>query len=85
MFGRCGEASSALKSLLCMTYQQWMDDNAFRMAAALAYYTMFSLAPLIIVAIAVAGFVFSHESVQTALTSQVSALAGTAGVQLPWP
>src|SRR4029077_18250536 len=46
MFGRCGEASSALKSLLCMTYQQWIDDNAFRMAAALAYYTMFSLAPL---------------------------------------
>jgi membrane protein len=58
-----------------------MDDNAFRMAAALAYYTMFSLAPLIIVAIAVAGFVFSRESVQTTLTSQMGALAGTAGVQ----
>lgn len=58
-----------------------MDDNAFRMAAALAYYTMFSLAPLIIVAIAVAGFVFSRESVQTTLTSQMGGLAGTAGEQ----
>lgn len=73
--------SSELKSLFCMTYEQWMDDNAFRMAAALAYYTMFSLAPLIIVAIAVAGFVFSQDSVQTTLTAQMGALAGTAGVQ----
>lgn len=64
-----------------MTYQRWMDDNAFRLAAALAYYTMFSLAPLIIVAIAVAGFVLSQESVQAALTSQVGELAGAAGVQ----
>jgi membrane protein len=74
-------SSTALKSLFRVTYQRWVEDNGFRMAAALAYYTMFSLAPLVVVAIAVAGFVFSQESVQTALTSQMSALVGIAGVQ----
>jgi membrane protein len=73
-------SSTALKSLFRMTYQRWAEDNGFRMAAALAYYTMFSLAPLVVVAIAVAGFVFSQESVQAALMSQMTAYVGVAGV-----
>jgi len=34
---------------------KWIDDNPFQMGAALAYYTLFSIAPLLLIAIAVAG------------------------------
>lgn len=39
---------------------EWMDDNAFRLSASLAYYTLFSMAPLLIISIAVAGAFFQN-------------------------
>jgi len=36
----------------------WFDDNAPRLGAALAYYTIFALAPLLVIAVAIAGAVF---------------------------
>lgn len=44
------------------TFSDWSEDNATRLAAALAYYAIFSLAPLLIIAIAVAGFVWSEQA-----------------------
>jgi uncharacterized BrkB/YihY/UPF0761 family membrane protein len=47
-----------LKALWLLTrdaFFQWIDDNPFRLAAALAYYTLFSMAPLLLIAVAVAG------------------------------
>ena len=41
---------------------QFIDDNPFQMGAALAYYTLFSLAPLLLIAIAVAGSLFGREA-----------------------
>jgi membrane protein len=41
--------------LLKITFSQWREDQASLMAAALAYYTVFSLAPLLIIVIAIAG------------------------------
>ena len=43
--------------LLKQTYAEWSDDDAAQLAASLAYYTIFSIAPLLIVAIATAGLV----------------------------
>jgi len=46
-----------LKALWLLTrdaFFQWIDDNPFRLAAALAYYTLFSMAPLLLIAVAVA-------------------------------
>lgn len=40
------------------TITQWLEDRPFQLAAALSYYTLFSLAPLMIIAIAIAGFAF---------------------------
>ena len=40
----------------------WLEDNAPRLGAALAFYMIFSLAPVLIVAIAVAGLAFGHKS-----------------------
>jgi membrane protein len=49
-------------ALLKETFAEWNNDKASRLAAALAYYTVFSLAPLLIIAIAIAGAVFGEEA-----------------------
>jgi membrane protein len=46
------------------TITQWIEDRPFQLAAALSYYTLFSLAPLMIIAIAIAGFAFGREAAQ---------------------
>src|SRR5215510_2359325 len=46
------------------TFSEWIDDNAPMHAAALSFYTAFSIAPLLIIAIAVAGVVFGQDAVR---------------------
>ena len=48
----------------------WWNDNVPRLGASLAYYTLFALAPILIVAITVAGLVFGAEVVQRQVTSR---------------
>jgi membrane protein len=57
----------------------WWNDNVPRMGAALAYYTLFSLAPILIVAIAVAGLVFGAEAVRGEIVGQIEGLVGREG------
>jgi len=57
----------------------WLDDRAASMGAALAYYTAFSLAPLLIIAIAIAGLFFGRDAAQEALLAQLQGLLGEAG------
>ncbi|WP_198969758.1 YihY/virulence factor BrkB family protein [Xylophilus sp. ASV27] len=57
----------------------WSDDYAPSMGAAIAYYTVFSLAPLLLIVIAVAGFVFGREAVQGEIVGQLSGLLGQEG------
>ncbi|MEM8808156.1 MAG: YihY/virulence factor BrkB family protein [Cyanobacteria bacterium P01_G01_bin.38] len=65
--------------LLKETFKEWSDDKASRLAAALAYYTMFSLAPLLVIVIAIAGFFFDKAAVQAQLTQQIQSLVGSEG------
>lgn len=58
------------------TYQEWQADKVPRLAAALAYYTIFSIAPLLIVVIAVAGFAFGTEAVTGRLYGDIQGLVG---------
>ncbi len=51
---------SVFLQLLKETYAQWSAAKPFQLAAALAYYTLFSLAPLLLIAIPVAGLVFGR-------------------------
>ena len=53
-----------------------MDDDVPSLAAAIAYYTVFSLPPLLVVVMAVAGAVFGAEAVREALTGQVGSMIG---------
>jgi membrane protein len=58
---------------------QWSDDYASSMGAALAYYTIFSIAPLLIIAIAVAGFFFGEESARGQIFDQIRGVMGDRG------
>ena len=57
----------------------WIDDLAPSMGAAIAYYTMFSMAPLLVIVIAVAGALFGTEAVQGQIAAQLSGLVGEEG------
>jgi membrane protein len=59
----------------------WWNDNVPRLGASLAYYTLFALAPILIVAITIAGFVFGADAVQRQVTSEISGLVGKQGGQ----
>lgn len=67
-------------ALVKETWNQWSSHNASRLAAALALYTMMSLAPLLVVALTIAGFVFrGKEAAQEKLTGQASQFMGGGG------
>src|ERR1700704_4089426 len=57
----------------------WLDDYAASMGAALAYYTLFSLAPLLLLVIAIAGLVFGADAARGQIVSQLSGLIGQEG------
>ena len=62
--------------LLKAAFSEWLEDNSPRMGAALAYYTVFSLSPLLIIVIAVAGLVFGQEAAQGQVVAQLQGLLG---------
>jgi membrane protein len=57
----------------------WVDDFAPSMGAALAYYTIFSLAPMLVIVIAIAGFFFGQEAAQGEIVAQLHELVGDTG------
>ncbi len=63
-------------SLLKETFKEFMEDNAMRLSAALAYYSVFSLAPLLIIAISVAGAIFGEDAAKGAIESQLTGSIG---------
>lgn len=63
------------------TYTEFGEDKAPRLGAALAYYTIFSIAPLLLIAISVAGLVFGRDAAQGAVVDQLQGLIGQNGAQ----
>ena len=79
--GRC-ETRMQLEQiwdLLRKSVVAWVDDYAPSMGAALAYYTLFSIAPLLIIAIAVAGLAFGQEAARGEIVAQIQDLIGHEG------
>jgi membrane protein len=68
-------------TLIKQTFSEWSDDKAPRLGAALSYYTIFALAPLLLVVIAVAGLVFGRQAAQGQLLAQISGIVGTDAAQ----
>ena len=66
-------------AILKTTASDWMEDQAPTLGAALAYYTVFSLAPLLLISIGIAGLVFGGEAAQGQIFDQLRNLLGDAG------
>lgn len=66
-------------NLLMETIREWQRDQASRLAAALAYYATFSLAPLLVLVLAIAGLVGGRDVAQGLVMSQIQDLAGIEG------
>ncbi len=79
MFERSLVSARQVWRLFSEAVNGWLDDRAASMGAALAYYTAFSIAPLLIIAIAIAGLVFGRDAAQAALITQLQDLLGEAG------
>lgn len=63
-------------SLLKDTFKAWQAARASRMAAALAYYSLFALAPLLIIALSITGLVFGEQAAEHRLANRIEGLAG---------
>ncbi|HXI14291.1 MAG TPA: YihY/virulence factor BrkB family protein [Thermoanaerobaculia bacterium] len=68
-------------ALLKEAFAEWNADKAPRLGAALAYYTIFSIAPLILIAIAIAGAVFGDEAARGQMFGQLKQLFGEGGAK----
>ena len=68
-----------LPTIFKLTYQGWKEDNASRLSAALAYYTVFSMAPLLVIVIAITGLIWEADAVRAQILSQVQSLVGAEG------
>jgi len=76
-----GEAMSVRRSwyLIKQSVSAWNEDYAPSMGAAIAYYTLFSIAPLLVIVIAIAGLVFGAQAAQNAIVAQLDGLIGHEG------
>jgi len=68
--------SKKVRFLLKETFRGSIDDNILQLSAALSYYTIFSLPPLLIIFISMSGIFFDTESVKGVIFGQISGLAG---------
>jgi membrane protein len=62
--------------LIRAAFSEWSDDKAPRLGAALSYYTVFALAPVLVVAISVAGLAFGQEAAQGQIMTELRAMFG---------
>jgi membrane protein len=72
---------STAVTLIKQAVSAWIDDYAPSMGAALAYYTIFSIAPLLLIAIAVAGLVFGVDAARDEVVTQLQGLTGESAAQ----
>jgi membrane protein len=71
-----GLAGNRVFHLLKSTLDAWLEDNALRLSAALAYYSIFSIAPLLVIAVSVAGLVLGEDAVRGQLADQLTTYVG---------
>jgi len=70
------------KDFLAEVFTEWQKDDALTLGAALAYYTIFSIAPLLVLVIAIAGLVFGRAAAEGTLVTQIQDAMGPAGAKM---
>jgi membrane protein len=74
-------AARSPTTLVKKTFSGWMDDNAMRLGAALSFYTVWSIGPLFLVIVSVAGLVFGRDAAEGKVVDAMSGLMGPAGAK----
>lgn len=67
----------ALPRVFRQASSEWINDNAGRLGASVAFYTLLSLAPVLVIAVAVAAVVYGQEAAQGRLASEIQGIAGS--------
>ena len=75
-------SAKAFLDLLKGAFKSWTEDKASRLGAALAYYTIFSIGPLLVVIIAIAGFVFGQSASQGQIVGSIKSVVGDDGARM---
>lgn len=65
--------------LLKIAFQEWRNDDAFRLAASLAFYTLFSIAPVLLIAVGVASFFLAPETATEKVVAEIEKMVGAEG------
>jgi membrane protein len=69
-------APREIVALVKETAKDWVDDNAARLAAALAYYTLLSIAPLLVIAVSVAGLAIDRDEARGQIAAELGTVVG---------
>jgi membrane protein len=75
------KTSAVAWRLLKTTCVEWWNDDTFRLAASLAFYTMFSLAPVLLIAVGVASLFLARETAIDKIVAEVRTMVGADGAQ----
>jgi membrane protein len=67
--------------LIKLTFVEWWNDNTFELSAALAFYTIFSIAPVLLIAVGVASFFLPPETATNRIVGELQSLVGPQGAQ----
>lgn len=70
-----------MKKIMLESFKAWIDHRAASKGAALAFYTLFSMTPILVLAIAVAGYFFGMQAAQGEIIGQIQGLVGPNGAQ----
>jgi membrane protein len=79
--GRPGAPSTGWWEIIKAAAAQWLEHNDARLGAALSYYSVFSIGPLIVIAIAIAGLLFGQDAVRGEVTEALKGLLGDTGAR----
>jgi membrane protein len=73
--------SQRARLLVVGAFEEWFSERASSKGAALAFYTLFSLAPLLVIVIAIAGAIFGEDAARGAIFNELRGLVGPAGAE----
>ena len=65
--------------MLKLSFAEWMDDNTFELSAALAFYTIFSIAPVLLIAVGVASFFLAPDTATDQIVGEMEKMIGVEG------
>ncbi len=79
LLSKAGTLSKKGGELIAVTFKQWWNDDPFRLASSLAFYTIFSMAPILLISVGLASIVFSEGEAKRQVIRQIEMMTGSEG------